>query len=48
MKKALEDIYLEWINNYLTIDLLAEHLGITPDEANSLIRAGRSIHRSRS
>lgn len=37
-------IYLDYKNNYLTIDKIAADYGITPAEAQICIDAGRRIH----
>jgi hypothetical protein len=36
--------YIDWVNNYLTIEKIAEHHGITIDCAKVLIEEGRSIN----
>ena len=32
-----EDMYLDWINNFLTIDCFAEHYNLTTEQAKELI-----------
>jgi len=44
--EALQVIYLDWWNNFLTVDRFAEHYGITPDAASELIDSGRRAHES--
>ena len=44
MKVALEGIYIEWMNNYLTTQLLADHLGIRYDQVTTILDVGRDIH----
>ena len=44
LKETIQDSYLEYINDYLTITTYAEHKGLTWDEANDLIRLGRQLH----
>ena len=44
LKETIQDSYLEYVNDYLTISTFAEHKGLTWDEANELIRLGRKIH----
>lgn len=49
MKQArnyLEELYLDWINNYITIDKFAEHNGITHEQATKLIVLMQSIYNS--
>jgi len=40
----LNEIYLDYLNNYLTIEKFAEHNGITTGMARELISIGRYIH----
>ena len=42
--KFLQDIFLDWYNNYLTVELFAEHNGLTIKEATDLIYLSGSIH----
>ncbi len=44
MKKKLIELYLDWVNHFLTVDRLAEYYEITVDEANVLIEMGRKYH----
>lgn len=43
-RNKLNEIYLDYFNNYLTIDKFAEHNGITVDMARKLISIGKYIH----
>jgi hypothetical protein len=43
-KETIQDTYLEYVNDYLTITTFAEHKGLTYDEAEDLIRLGRKLH----
>lgn len=36
-REQLSAEYLEWVNNYLTIEIFAEHRGLTVAEAKMLI-----------
>jgi len=40
----LQSEFLDWVNNYLTVDVFAEHRGISTNEARALIELGRSVH----
>ena len=42
--KVLQDIFLDWLNNYLTVEVFAEHNELTIKEATILIELGRSVH----
>ena len=44
LKETIQDAFLEYMNDYLTISTFAEHKGLTWDEANDLIRLGRQLH----
>lgn len=44
LKETIQDTYLEYVNDYLTITTFAEHKGLTYDEAEDLIRLGRKLH----
>ncbi|GAG29989.1 unnamed protein product [marine sediment metagenome] len=36
--------FLDWYNNYLTVELFAEHRGWTIEHATNVIKHGRAIH----
>jgi hypothetical protein len=40
----LQNIYLDWVNNFLTIERFSEYYGITVVEANTLIEICRGVH----
>jgi Pyruvate/2-oxoacid:ferredoxin oxidoreductase gamma subunit len=44
LKETIQESYLDYINNYLTLGTYAEHKGLTYDEAEDLIRMGRKLH----
>ena len=39
--QLLRHLYVEWMNNYLTIEKFAEHHEMTTDDAQALIDLGR-------
>ena len=39
-----ELMYLDYFNNYLTVDLFAEHNQITKEEANRILENGRTLN----
>jgi len=41
-QKAL--IYLDWVNNFLSVEGFASYYNITVTQANKLIEEGRIIH----
>lgn len=44
MTQQLRKLYLDWFNNWLTIDAFCEHHGIHRDDAITLIELGRKYH----
>lgn len=38
------EYYLDWVNNWLTVDAYSEHHGLTESEALQRIRIGKTIH----
>lgn len=44
LKETIQESYLEYVNDYLTITTFAEHKKLTYDEAEALIRLGRNLH----
>lgn len=43
-KKHLIGLFLDWFNNYLTLDYFASDYGLTKFEAQRLINIGRKYH----
>ena len=43
----LADLYLEWWNDWLTVDRFAEYHGVTVADATTLISMGREYHEQR-
>lgn len=41
-RESLSALYLDWVNNYLTIEKFAEHHGLTENEALLLISVAQS------
>ena len=44
IKEMLNTIYLDWVNNYLTLDCMALNEGIRLDDLKILIDLGRKIN----
>ena len=40
-REQLVSDYLDWVNNYLTVDKFAEHRGLTKGEAHLLLTLGQ-------
>jgi hypothetical protein len=43
-QRKLESIYLDWVNNFLTLERFAEVYGISKEDANTLIEIGRKLN----
>jgi hypothetical protein len=37
-------IYLDWVNNFISVEGFASYYGVTVEVANKLIEEGREIH----
>ena len=42
----LREVYLDWINNYISVPVFAEHNGLTYDQACKVIELGHDCHES--
>ena len=40
-KQDWPELYLEWVNNFLTVGRFAEYYGMTQEHANKIIEEGR-------
>lgn len=38
------EMFLDWFNNFLTIERFAEYYGVTVEEAQAIIAKGRQEH----
>tara|TARA_R110000787_G_scaffold126186_2_gene237418 strand:+ start:1547 stop:1690 length:144 start_codon:yes stop_codon:yes gene_type:complete len=43
----MERLYLDWVNNFLTVKSFAEYYDLTVKEANETIDLGREVHEGR-
>ena len=46
MRDTLVSVYLDWRNNYLTVDKFAEHNGLSVQQAKDLITLATSVFES--
>lgn len=46
-RTILSNIYLDWRNNYLTIEVFAEHNELTVEDASDLITLAREVFNSK-
>lgn len=44
LQKTLQALYLEWVNDHLTLSHISEHYGIDTVDMDQLIHIGRKIH----
>jgi len=44
INKTVSNIFLDWVNNYLSIKGFANSNDMTIDEAKSLLRIGKALH----
>jgi len=44
MNKQLIEFYLDWVNNYFTVETMAEHHGLDVEHTRTLIGIGRDAH----
>ena len=47
MREQLIEVYLDWRNNYLSVELFAEHHGLTDKQATVLIELAREVFNSK-
>lgn len=45
-RKQLIDDYLDFVNNYLSVSLFAEHRGLTEDQARLLLDVAKMVFSS--
>lgn len=43
-RNYLENIYLDMVNNYLSIEKWAEHNGITTEQARDLLKVAKRVY----
>ena len=47
LRDYLADIYLEWVNNFLTIEHFSEYYGLDEDDAKQLLVIAKKSHEQR-
>lgn len=47
IKITLADLFLDYFNNYLTVEKFAEHNELDVDDAKAIIELGRKYHEQR-
>ena len=44
IKTLLNDLYLDWVNNYITLDRMAEDYGMDENDMNDLLCIACKVH----
>lgn len=47
MRNTLIEAYLDYVNNYLTVEVYAEHNGLTKEQALNLLALAKEVYDSR-
>jgi hypothetical protein len=47
LRDYLADLYLDWVNNFLTIERFAEYYGLDEDDARDLLALSKKCHEQR-
>jgi hypothetical protein len=47
MREILISAYLDYVNNYLTVEKYAEHNGLTTEQGTILINLAREVYNSK-
>ena len=46
-REKIEDMYIDWFNNFLTVPRFAEYYGLTESKALRVINTGRALNHRR-
>jgi hypothetical protein len=47
LRDYLADLYLDWVNNFLSIERFAEYYGLDEDDAKALLEIAKKSHEQR-
>ena len=47
LRDYLADVYLDWVNNFLTLERFAEYYGLDEDDAKQLLAIAKKSHEQR-
>ena len=47
IREELIDVYLDWMNNFVTIPAFADYYGLSEEESKKVIDLGKKIHERR-
>jgi hypothetical protein len=46
-RQKIEALYIDWVNNFLTVPRFAEYYGLTEEQAHRVINTGRALNHRR-
>jgi hypothetical protein len=47
LRDTLADLYLDWVNNFLTIGRFSEYYGLDEEDAKDLLKLAKKCHEQR-
>ena len=47
LRDTLADLYLDWVNNFLTIEKFSEYYGLDEEDAKTLLQIAKKSHEQR-
>jgi hypothetical protein len=47
LRDTLADLYLDWVNNFLTYEAFSEYYGLDLEDAKQLLRLAKKCHEQR-
>lgn len=47
LRDTLADLYLDWVNNFLTIEKFSEYYGLDENDARDLLKLAKKCHEQR-
>lgn len=47
LRDTLADLYLDWVNNFLTIEKFSEYYGLDENDAKDLLKLSKKCHEQR-
>ena len=46
-RQKIEGLYIDWVNNFLTVPRFAQYYGLTEAQAHRIINTGRTLNHRR-
>ena len=47
LRDILADLYLDWVNNFLTIERFSEYYGLDEEDSKELLKLAKKCHEQR-